>query len=166
MSGFGAIMGQSFIVKLTSPVGVKAQVELILPAKLETRLGESVVAKLCPRPSLGQVRGMRGDFVTDDARTDIFFVRKAKVFFGGYVAEHRSSVPTDLCRADRAGDVIVPGSDVGHERSQRVERCFEALLQLFVHVFANSLHRYVTWALDHHLDIVFPRSFCQFSKGT
>src|SRR5258705_7174889 len=142
MSGFGAIMGQSFIVKLASPVGVKAQVELIFPTELETCFGKSIVTKLSAGPSLRQVRRVRRYFVTDDARPDILFIGKAKVLFGSYVAEHRSSVPTDLCRADRAGDVIVTGSDVGHERSQRVERCFEALLQLFVHVFANALHRY------------------------
>jgi len=71
MRGFGAVVGQSFIMKLTSTVGVKAQVELILPTELEACLGEGIVPNLCSGPSLGQVCCMRGDFVGDDARTDI-----------------------------------------------------------------------------------------------
>lgn len=63
MSGFGAIMGQSFIVKLASPVGVKAQVELIFPTELETCFGESIVTKLRAGPSLRQVRRVRGDLL-------------------------------------------------------------------------------------------------------
>src|ERR1700688_1553512 len=116
MSGFGAIMGQCFIVELTSPVRVKAQVELILPTELKTCLREGIIPKLCSAPSLGQVRRVCRDLVTDDACTDILFVGKTEVLFGSYVAEHCCPVPTDLCRADRAGDVIVTGSDVGHER--------------------------------------------------
>jgi len=89
---------------------------------------------------------------------------RSKDVVGSYVAEHRSPVPANLCRVNRAGDVIVTGSDVGHERPQRVERCFEALPQLFVHVFADALHRYVTGAFDHYLDVVLPRLLRQLAK--
>ena len=54
MSGFGAIMGQGFIVKLTSPVGVKAQVELIFPTELEACFGEGIIPKLCSGPSMAK----------------------------------------------------------------------------------------------------------------
>jgi hypothetical protein len=74
MSGFGAIMGQSFIVKFASPVGVKAQVELIFPTELEACLGEGVVTNLRAGPTLGQISRVRRDFVADDACPDIFFI--------------------------------------------------------------------------------------------
>src|SRR6202162_6537068 len=109
MSGFGALVGQSFVVKLASPVGVEAQVELILTTKLEACLGEGIIPELRSAPSLGQVRRVRRDLVTDDACTDILFVGKTEVLFGSYVAEHCCPVPTGLRRADRAGDVLVTG---------------------------------------------------------
>src|SRR5882757_4923360 len=93
MRGFGGVVRQSFIVKLTSTVGIKAQVELILPTKLETCLGESIIPNLCSGQSLGQVCCMRGDFVADDACTNILSIRKTEVFLRSYVAEHRSSIP-------------------------------------------------------------------------
>jgi hypothetical protein len=38
---------QGGIVELTSPVWVKAQIELIFPAELESRFRECIVAKRC-----------------------------------------------------------------------------------------------------------------------
>ena len=43
VSGFRAVVGQGFVVELTCPIRIEAQVELIFPAKLEKRFGESVV---------------------------------------------------------------------------------------------------------------------------
>src|SRR5438445_1685158 len=125
MRGFGGVVGQSFIVKLTSTVGIKAQVELILPTKLETCLGESIIPNLRSGQSLGQVRCMRGNFVADDARTNILSIWKTEVFLRSDVAKHRSSIPSDVCCTNRAGDVVVAGSDISHQRSQRVEGCFK-----------------------------------------
>lgn len=79
-------------MELTRTVRIEAQVELILPTELKTRLGESIVPQLYARPSFGQVRGVYGDLVANDARPDIFFVGLSEVFLGGYVgvARHRS----------------------------------------------------------------------------
>src|ERR1700761_605593 len=109
MRGFGSVVGQSFIVKLTSTVGIKAQVELVLPTELETCLGESIVPNLCSGQSLGQICRMRGDFVANDACTDILSIWKTEVLLRSNVAEHRSSIPADRCSTNRAGDVIVAG---------------------------------------------------------
>jgi hypothetical protein len=58
---------------------------------------------------------MRRDFITDDSGKNILFVRKSEVFFRGYIAEHRRSVPPDLSSSDRAGDVVITRSDIGDE---------------------------------------------------
>src|SRR5579864_5124536 len=131
MSGFRAIMGQSFIVELTSSVWIKTQIELIFPTKLEARFRECIIAKLCAGPSLRKVGRVCGDFVADDARTHILFVGKTEVFLGGYIAEHRCPVPSDLRRTDRAGDVIVTGCNVRRERPQGIEGSLETVSQLF-----------------------------------
>jgi len=107
-------------VILARTLGIEAQIKLIVPTKFEARLRQRIVPKLRPRPTLGQIGRMRCDFVSDDARTNILFIRKTKVFFGSYIAEHRSTVPSNLGRTNRARDVIVAGGDVGDERPQSV----------------------------------------------
>jgi hypothetical protein len=69
------------------------------------------------------------------------------------VAQHRRAQPADVGGADAAGDVVVARRDVGDQRSQRVERRFVAVLELFVHV-ALIVHRHVARAFDHHLHVV------------
>ena len=55
--------------------GSSAEVELVLPAKLEARLGQRVVARLRAGMPLGQIRGVGGDLVGDDALLDVVAVR-------------------------------------------------------------------------------------------
>ena len=74
------------------------------------------------RMALGEVGRVRGDLVRDHAVLDVVLVRQAEMLFGRHVAEHRRAVPADHRRADGAGDVVVSGRDVGHERPERVER--------------------------------------------
>ena len=59
---------------------------------------------------------MRSDFVTDDSRPNILFIRKAEMLFGRHIAEHRRSVPSNLSGAYGTGYVIVAGRDVGNKR--------------------------------------------------
>ena len=46
-------------MELARPVRIEAQVELVGPAELETRLGQGIVAQLRPGRSLGKIRRMR-----------------------------------------------------------------------------------------------------------
>src|SRR5580704_2155700 len=107
---------------------------------------------------------MCGDFVADNARPNILLIRQTKVFFGRNVAEHSGPVPPDLRRSDRAGYVIVAGSDVGDERTQRVKGSLETVPQLFVHVLPDTLHRDMTGTFNHHLDVMLPSTFGQLSE--
>src|SRR5271169_6335883 len=97
---------------------------------------------------------MCGDFVADDAGTNILFIWEAKVFLGRNVAEHRGPAPPDLRRSDRAGDVIVAGRDIGDERTQGVKGSLETVPQLFVHVLPDTLHRDMSGTFNHHLDVM------------
>src|SRR2546426_4001282 len=164
VGGLGGFMRQCFVVIFARTLRIEAQIKLVLPAKLEARLRERIVPKLRPRPSLRQVHGVRSDFVADDACTDVLFIWKTEVLLGSDVAEHRGPVPADLCRADRAGDVIVARSDVGDERTQCVEGRVEAMSQFLIHIFPNELHRYMTGTFDHYLHVMLPSAFCQLSQ--
>jgi hypothetical protein len=87
--------------------GVEAEVELIFPAEFKARLAQRVVAVLRAGMALGEVGGVRGDLVGDDAVFHVFLVRQAEVFLGCDVTKHRTAIPADHRRADAAGDVVV-----------------------------------------------------------
>ena len=77
MGDLGRFLGQGFVVEFTCLVGVEAEVELVVPAEFETRLGQGVVADLGTGVTLGEVGGMGGEFVGDDADLDVVLVRQA-----------------------------------------------------------------------------------------
>ena len=165
MGDFRAFGGQGFVVEAFGAFGVEAEAELVAPAEFETRLAQGVVAQLCARPAFGEVGGVGGEFVGDDAGAHVFFVGQAEMLFRGNVAEHGCAVPADIGRAYARGDVVVAGGDVGNERAECVERRFKAVLQLFGHVFFDALQRYMAGAFDHDLYVVFPRFGSQFAQG-
>jgi len=67
------------------------------------------------------------------------------------VTEHCGAVPANHCCANRGGDVIVTGRDVGRQRPQRVEGRLLTSLDLLVHVLFDQVHRHmagtsiITW---------------------
>ena len=74
MGDFRAFGGQGFVVEALGAFGVEAEAELVAPAELETRLTQGIVAQLCARPAFGEVGGVGGEFVGDDAGAHVFFV--------------------------------------------------------------------------------------------
>jgi hypothetical protein len=85
---------------------------------------ERVVADLRAGVALGEVGGVGGELVGDDAFLDVVLVGQAEVFLGRDVAEHGGAVPADHGGADAAGDVVVARRDVGGQRAEGVERGF------------------------------------------
>jgi len=69
------------------------------------------------------------------------------------------SLEFPLRRADRAGNVIVAGRDVGGEWAESVERRFVAPLELFLHVLLNPAHGNMAGAFVHHFHVLFPGAF-------
>ncbi len=154
MRGLGRLGGKGLVVELTGSVRVEGQVELVLPAELEPRVGQGVVPLLGARVALGQVGGVRRDLVRDDAGLDVVAVGQAQVLLGRDVAEHRGAPPGDHRGADARGDVVVGGGDVRGQRAERVERRLLADLLLEVDVLLDLVHRDVARALDHRLHVV------------
>src|SRR6185312_11896109 len=145
--------------------GVEGQVELVLPAELEPRVGQRVVPGLRAGVALGEVGGVGGDLVGDHALLDVFEIGQAEMLLRGDVAEHRGAVPADHGRADGRGDVVVAGGDVGGERAERVEGGIVAQLLLQVDVLLDLVHRDVSRAFDHHLDVPRPGYPAEFTEG-
>ncbi len=65
------LLGQRLVVVVARGVGVEREVELVDPAELEAGAGERVVAQLRRRVALGEVGGVGGDLVGDDAVLDV-----------------------------------------------------------------------------------------------
>ena len=146
------------------PFRVERQVELVVPAHFIPGMAHLQVAFGRSGMSFRDVRRMGGQFVSYDAFADIVLVRQGQVLLGGYVAQHGGSHPSDHRRADRGGNVVVSGSDVADQRSQRVERGPVAVFDLLVHIFTDFLHRNVSRPFDNDLYVVFPCDFSQFSE--
>ena len=81
MRGLGAFLRQGLVVKLAGRFGIERQVELIIPPELETRFGYGVVVVLRAGMAFGQIGGVGGDLVCDDAVFDVFLVRQTEMFF-------------------------------------------------------------------------------------
>ena len=96
VGGFEAGLGQRLVVVFLSQLGVERQVEMVLPAELEPGLAQDVIAVPGARVTLGQVGGMGGDLVGDDAVPHVLLVGQAEVFLGRDVAEQR------WCRTSRS----------------------------------------------------------------
>src|SRR5260370_2423489 len=136
------------------PLGIKAQIRLIVPTKFEARLRQRVVPKLRPRPTLCQIGRMRSNFVTDDARTNIFFIWKTKVFLGSDIAEHRCPIPPNLGSTDRARDVIVAGADVGDDLPQGLEGSLKTSPNPFFPIFPPPPHPTLPRPSHHHSHLI------------
>src|SRR3546814_15197434 len=71
--------------------------------------------------ALGEVGGVGGELVGDDADLHIVAVGQAEMLLGRDVAKHRGAVPADLRGADAAGDMVVARRDVGGEPPELIE---------------------------------------------
>ena len=77
-----AFLGQGLVVEFARLLRVQREVELVHPAELEARLAERVVTGLRAGQPLGQVGGMGGELVGDDALAYVALVRQAQVVSG------------------------------------------------------------------------------------
>ena len=152
-------------MKLARLLRVQTEVELVLPAELETRLGERIVAYLCTRVSLGKIGRMGSNLVGDNAFAHIVLVRQTEMLLGRHVAQHRRAVPANLCRTNGRGDVVIAGGYIHGQRTERIERRLVTIIQFLFHVFLDHLHRHMTGTLDHHLHIMLPGNFRQLTEG-
>src|SRR5258708_8889896 len=76
---FGTLRRQRFVVERARRHRIERQVDLVLPPDLEPRPRQGIVPGLGSRMALGEIRGVRGDFVRDHARLYVVTVREAEV---------------------------------------------------------------------------------------
>src|SRR4030095_11205163 len=88
MGGLGAFGGQGLVVIFLGGVGIERQVELVAPAEFEPGFRQRIVADLGGGVALGEVGGVGGELVGDDADLDVVAVGQAEMLLGGDVAKH------------------------------------------------------------------------------
>ncbi len=88
MGDLAGFLRQGFVVIGARGGRIERQIELIFPAEFETRLGHGVIADLCARMAFGQIGGVSGDLVGDQALFDVLFVWQAEVLFRRDVTQH------------------------------------------------------------------------------
>ncbi len=156
---------QCLVVVRPGTFRIQRKAKLVLPAELETGAGQRVVPRLGTRMALSEIGGMGSDFVDDHAFLDVVLVGQAEVLFGCDVAEHGGAVPTDHCRTDGRGDVVVAWGDVGRQGTKRVKGSFMATSHFSVDVFLNHVQGDMAGPFDHDLDVVFPGDAGQLPQG-
>ena len=60
--------------------------------------------------------------------------------------------------------MIVTGSDIGNEGAKNIERRAHADRLLDLHVGFDLIHRHVSGAFNHYLDILFPSALCKLAE--
>ena len=105
------------------------------------------------------------DLISDYAVLNVFLVWQPKMFLGRYIAKHRTSVPANHRSSNTGGDVVVARSDVSSQWAKRVEGCFVASFDLFLHIFLYHMHGHVTGTFVHHLTAVIPCSCGELALG-
>ena len=98
------LLRQRLVVEFARRVGIESDLELILPAEVETRPAHRVVAFARRRMALGEIGGVRGDAIGDDAGLDVVAIRQAEVLFRRDVTQHR--VPNQPIIAAPMPDVM------------------------------------------------------------
>ena len=121
------LLGQRLVVEFPRRVGIEPEVELIFPTELEPRAADRVIAQPRRRMAFRQIGGMGGDPIRDHTGLHVVAIRQAEMLLRRHVAEHRRAEPADHRGADRRGDVVVTGRDIGGQRAKRVERRLAAL---------------------------------------
>ena len=115
--------------------------------------------------ALGEIGGMGGDLVGDDAHFDVVAVGQPQMLLWRHIAEQCRAEPADHRRPDARGDVVVAGRDIGRQRAQGVKRRLAAFLELLFHIDLDLVHRHMAGAFDHDLDAVLPGELGQFAQG-
>src|SRR5688572_20349412 len=97
VGGLGAFLREGFIMKFAGGFGIEAEVELIFPTEFETGFAQGIVPELRAGMTFGEVGGVRGNLISDDAVFDVFLVRQAEMFLRRDVTEHCAAIPTNHC---------------------------------------------------------------------
>ena len=74
MCRFMGVLRQREVMEIACPIRVETEVELILPAELESRSAERIITRRRTRVAFRQIGGMGGNLVGDDAFAHIILI--------------------------------------------------------------------------------------------
>ena len=74
MGALGTFLRKGFVVEFARRVRIEREVELVLPAELESGFAQGVVPDLGAWMAFGQVGGVGRNLVGDDPVFDVLFV--------------------------------------------------------------------------------------------
>ena len=159
------ILWQCLVMVLFGAIRVEAELELPVPVEAVTRITHLIVDLPGIRTATGNIRCMGCNLIGDDSLPDIGGVGKPKMLFGGDIAEHTGAMPSANRCTDRGRDMVIPRRYIRDQRPQYIERGFVAIFALQFHISLYLIERHMPRAFDHHLDIFFPGSECQFAQN-
>ena len=157
--------GKSFVMKLDGFLRIQCQMELVLPTEFKPCLAHGIVPEIGCRVSLGEVCGMRCQLEGNHPFLYIVTVWQSQMLFLGHIAQHCRTEPTYHGSPNGRRNVVVPGGYVRYERTERIEWCPVAILQLEVHVLLDFVHGHMSRSFDERLHIVLPGNLAQFAQG-
>ena len=76
-----------------------------------------------------------------------------------YIAEESRAAHCRHGSADCCRYVVISGSYIGYERPENVEGSTHAYCLLNLHIGSYLVHRNVSGALNHNLNVLFPSSY-------
>jgi len=92
---------KGFIVILPGTLGIKGEVELLVPVESVTGTAQLVVAIAGTRAVTGDVSGVGSDLVGDQTFAHVLGIGQTEMLLGGDIAEHRRAVPAGHGCTDR-----------------------------------------------------------------
>ena len=132
MRGLGAFGRQGLIMILSGRVRIERQMELSRQRN-SNRAGSGRRRAAVPRMALARSAAWQ-PALGDDADIDVVTIGQAEMLFRRHITKHGSAEPADHGGADRAGNMVVAGRDIGGQRPERVEGRFATGLDLLVHM--------------------------------
>src|SRR5882762_8026213 len=159
-----AFLGERLVVHGASRLRIEGKLKLAVPVKFVSGAGKLVIPVAGARTMTGNISGMSRNFIRNDTGFDVLAVWQPQVLLGRDVAKHGRAVPADHGRTDGRGDVVIAGSKIRNQRTQRVKRSFRAHLHFFFDLKLDLVQGDVAGTLDHHLNVVlpgFPGKFAQ-----
>src|SRR5689334_23615077 len=91
MRHLGALSGKRLVMERLRRFRIERERELITPTELEARLAHRIVPDARRGVPLGEIGGVRGDAIGDDACLHVVAVGKSEMLLRRDVAEHRRS---------------------------------------------------------------------------
>ena len=86
------------------------------------------------------------------------------MFFGGDIAQHCRSKPSDHGCTNGTCDVIIAWGNICSEGAKGIKWSLVTDFELFVHIFFDEVHWNMSRAFYHDLYIVFPCDFGELSE--